>query len=45
VLVGHSTDGGEVTRYLGRHGSARVAKAVLVAALPPLVLKTGVQPR
>lgn len=45
VLVGHSAGGGEVTRYLGRHDSARVAKAVLVAAVPPLMLKTGVQPR
>ena len=42
--VGHSTDGGEVTRYLGRHGSARVAKAVLVAAVPPLMLKTDANP-
>ena len=40
VLVGHSTGGGEVTRYLGRHGSSRVAKAVLVSAVPPLMLKT-----
>ena len=44
VLVGHSTGGGEVTRYLGRHGTARVAKAVLVAAVPPLMLKTGANP-
>jgi non-heme chloroperoxidase len=40
VLVGHSTGGGEVTRYLGRHGSARVAKVVLLGAIPPLMLKT-----
>jgi non-heme chloroperoxidase len=40
VLVGHSTGGGEVTRYLGRHGTTRVAKAVLVSAIPPLMLKT-----
>jgi len=40
VLVGHSTGGGEVTRYIGRHGTARVAKAVLVGAIPPLMLKT-----
>jgi non-heme chloroperoxidase len=40
VMVGHSTGGGEVTRYLGRHGSRRVAKAVLVSAIPPLMLKT-----
>ena len=44
VLVGHSTGGGEVTRYLGRHGSARVAKAVLVGAVPPLMLKTDANP-
>ena len=35
ILVGHSTGGGEVTRYIGRHGSKRVAKVVLVAAVPP----------
>ena len=40
VLVGHSTGGGEVTRYVGRHGTSRVAKAVLVGAVPPLMLKT-----
>jgi pimeloyl-ACP methyl ester carboxylesterase len=40
VLVGHSTGGGEVTRYIGRHGTSRVAKAVLLAAIPPLMLKT-----
>jgi non-heme chloroperoxidase len=40
VLVGHSTGGGEVTRYIGRHGTSRVAKAVLVGAIPPLMLKT-----
>jgi non-heme chloroperoxidase len=44
VLVGHSTGGGEVARYIGRHGSARVAKAVLVAAVPPLMLKTDANP-
>lgn len=44
VLVGHSTGGGEVTRYIGRHGSARVAKAVLVGAIPPLMLKTEANP-
>ena len=44
VLVGHSTGGGEVTRYLGRHGSARVAKAVLLSAIPPLMLKTDANP-
>ena len=40
VLVGHSTGGGEVARYIGRHGTSRVAKAVLVSAVPPLMLKT-----
>ena len=40
TLVGHSTGGGEVTRYLARHGSQRVAKVVLVAAVPPIMLKT-----
>jgi non-heme chloroperoxidase len=35
VLVGHSTGGGEITRYMGRHGTSRVAKAVLVGAIPP----------
>jgi non-heme chloroperoxidase len=44
VLVGHSTGGGEVTRYLGRHGSARVAKAVLLGAIPPLMLRTDANP-
>jgi non-heme chloroperoxidase len=44
VLVGHSTGGGEVTRYIGRHGSSRVAKAVLVGAIPPLMLKTETNP-
>jgi non-heme chloroperoxidase len=44
ILVGHSTGGGEVTRYLGRHGSRRVAKAVLVGAVPPLMLKTENSP-
>jgi non-heme chloroperoxidase len=44
VLVGHSTGGGEVARYIGRHGSQRVAKAVLVAAVPPIMLKTAANP-
>ncbi|HTT55461.1 MAG TPA: alpha/beta hydrolase, partial [Streptosporangiaceae bacterium] len=44
VLVGHSTGGGEVTRYLGRHGTSRAVKAVLVGAVPPLMLKTGANP-
>ncbi|GCE14982.1 alpha/beta fold hydrolase [Tengunoibacter tsumagoiensis] len=44
LLVGHSTGGGEVTRYMGRHGTSRVAKAVLVGAIPPLMLKTPANP-
>ncbi|MET9480715.1 alpha/beta hydrolase [Streptomyces sp. NPDC006638] len=44
VLVGHSTGGGEVTRYIGRHGTARVAKVVLLGAVPPLMLKTDSNP-
>jgi len=44
VLVGHSTGGGEVTRYIGRHGTSRIAKAVLVGAVPPLMLKTAANP-
>jgi len=40
IMVGHSTGGGEVARYLGRHGTERVAKAVLISAVPPLMLKT-----
>jgi non-heme chloroperoxidase len=44
ILVGHSTGGGEVTRYIGRHGSRRVAKVVLVSAIPPLMLKTAANP-
>jgi non-heme chloroperoxidase len=44
VLVGHSTGGGEVTRYLGRHGTKRVAKAVLIGAVPPLMLQTDKNP-
>jgi len=45
VLVGHSTGGGEVTRYVGRHGSARVAKVVLLGAITPLMLKTDANPQ
>ena len=45
VLIGHSTGGGEVARYIGRHGTKRVAKAVLVGAVPPLMLKTEANPR
>ncbi len=41
ILVGHSTGGGEVARYIGRHGSDRVAKVVLVGAVPPLMLQTN----
>jgi len=44
VLVGHSAGGGEVARYIGRHGKKRVAKAVLIAAVPPLMLKTESNP-
>jgi non-heme chloroperoxidase len=44
VLVGHSTGGGEVTRYVGRHGGDRVAKVVLLGAIPPLMLKTDANP-
>src|SRR3982751_5501055 len=44
ILVGHSTGGGEVTRYIGRHGTGRVAKAVLLGAIPPLMLKTPANP-
>ena len=40
IRVGHSMGGGEIARYIGRHGSKRVAKAVLIAAIPPLMLKT-----
>ncbi|QXJ21341.1 alpha/beta hydrolase [Actinomadura graeca] len=45
VLVGHSTGGGEVTRYVGRHGTGRVAKVVLLGAVPPLMLKTDANPQ
>jgi non-heme chloroperoxidase len=44
VLVGHSTGGGEVVRYIARHGTKRVAKAVLIAAVPPIMLKTAANP-
>ena len=44
IHVGHSTGGGEVARYIGRHGTKRVAKAVLIGAVPPLMLKTAVNP-
>ena len=44
IHVGHSTGGGEVARYIGRHGSNRAAKAVLIGAVPPLMLKTQANP-
>jgi len=44
MLVGHSTGGGEVARYIGRHGTSRVAKAVLVSSVPPLMVKTSANP-
>jgi non-heme chloroperoxidase len=44
TLVGHSTGGGEVARYIGRHGTSRVAKAVLLSAVPPIMLKSDANP-
>lgn len=44
IMIGHSTGGGEVVRYLGRHGTKRVAKAVLIGAVPPIMLKTDQNP-
>ena len=44
TMVGHSTGGGEVARYIGRYGTKRVARAVLIAAVPPLMLKTAANP-
>jgi non-heme chloroperoxidase len=44
TLVGHSTGGGEVARYIGRHGTKRVARAVLVAAVPPIMVRSGSNP-
>jgi non-heme chloroperoxidase len=44
IMVGHSTGGGEVARYIGRHGTQRVAKAILIAAVPPFMLKTDANP-
>ena len=44
ILVGHSTGGGVVARYIGRHGTGRVAKAVLISAVPPLLLRTDANP-
>src|SRR6266481_2672267 len=44
VMVGHSTGGGEVARYIGRHGTKRVAKAVLIGAVPPIMVKSPARP-
>src|SRR6201987_1200783 len=44
TMVGHSTGGGEVARYIGRHGTKRVAKAVLISSVPPLMLQTPANP-
>jgi non-heme chloroperoxidase len=44
IHVGHSTGGGEVARYIGRHGTSRVAKAVLISSVPPLMVKTAANP-
>jgi non-heme chloroperoxidase len=44
TMVGHSTGGGEVARYIGRHGTKRVGKAVLIAAVPPIMLKSAANP-
>jgi non-heme chloroperoxidase len=44
TLVGHSTGGGEVARYIGRHGTTRVAKAILIAAVPPIMVKSAANP-
>jgi non-heme chloroperoxidase len=44
ILIGHSTGGGEVTRYVGRHGTSRVSRMVLVGAIPPLMVKTPANP-
>jgi non-heme chloroperoxidase len=44
IHIGHSTGGGEIARYIGRHGESRVAKAVLISAVPPLMLKTPANP-
>lgn len=44
ILVGHSTGGGEVARYIGRHGTKRVAAAILIAAVPPLMVKSAANP-
>src|SRR5205085_2308482 len=44
TLVGHSTGGGEVTRYIGRHGTKRVAAAILIGAVPPILVKSASNP-
>src|SRR5580698_11457337 len=44
IMVGHSTGGGEVARYLGRHGAGRVSKAALISAVPPLMVKSDRNP-
>jgi non-heme chloroperoxidase len=44
IHIGHSTGGGEVARYIGRHGESRVAKAVLISSVPPLMVKTEANP-
>jgi len=44
IVVGHCTGGGEVTRYVGRHGTRRVSKMALIGAIPPLMLKTDASP-
>ena len=44
IMIGHSTGGGEVARFIGRHGTRRVAKAVLVSAIPPIMVKTAANP-
>jgi non-heme chloroperoxidase len=44
IMIGHSTGGGEVARFIGRHGTSRVAKAVLVGAVPPIMVKTAANP-
>ena len=43
-MIGHSTGGGEVARFIGRHGTKRVSKAVLMGAVPPIMLKTAANP-
>jgi non-heme chloroperoxidase len=44
TMIGHSTGGGEVARYIGRHGNGRVAKAILIGAVPPVMLKSDSNP-